>query len=119
MIQALKVGDIDLINEVPASAFETVKGFEGVTAIAQDGRYFNELIINSADPNNDPAPTGNPALADPVVRQAIALSIDKQDIVDIVLQGLLRGRLIVPPTWAEVFGKPQQRTSAWRSGQIL
>jgi peptide/nickel transport system substrate-binding protein len=63
MIQALKVGDIDLINEVPASAFATVEGFDGVTALAIDGRYFNELIINSADPNNDPAPTGNPALA--------------------------------------------------------
>ncbi|HEY6073010.1 MAG TPA: ABC transporter substrate-binding protein, partial [Anaerolineales bacterium] len=88
MIQALKVGDIDIINEVPATSFETVKGMENVTATAIDGRYFNELIINSVDPNHDPKPTGNPALADPVVRQAIALSINKQDIVDIVLQGL-------------------------------
>ncbi len=31
MIQALKVGDIDVISEVPATAFETVKGFENVT----------------------------------------------------------------------------------------
>jgi peptide/nickel transport system substrate-binding protein len=99
MIQALKVGDIDLINEVPASAFATVQGFDGVAALAIDGRYFNELIINSADPNNDPAPTGNPALADPVVRLAIAHSIDKQDIVDIVMQGLASpGDTIVPPT---------------------
>lgn len=99
MIQALKVGEIDLVNEVPASAFVTVEGFDGVTPVASDGRYFNELIINSADPNNDPAPTGNPALADPVVREAIALSINKQDIVDIVLQGLASpGDSIVPPT---------------------
>ncbi len=99
MIQALKVGDIDLVNEVPASAFATVQGFDGVTAIDADGRYFNELIINTADPNNDPAPTANPALADPVVRQAIAYSINKKDIVDIVLQGLgTPGDSIVPPT---------------------
>jgi len=99
MIQALKVGDIDLINEVPASAFASVQGFDGVKAIATDGRYFNELIINSVDPNNDPAPTGNPALADPVVREAIAYSINKQDIVDIVLQGLgTPADSIVPPT---------------------
>ncbi|MFN8387323.1 MAG: hypothetical protein U0X92_13005 [Anaerolineales bacterium] len=31
---------------MPASAFETVKGFEGVTAVAFDGRSFDELIIN-------------------------------------------------------------------------
>lgn len=99
MIQALKVGEIDLVNEVPASAFVTVQGFEGVTTIGVDSRYFNELIINSVDPNNDPAPTGNPALEDPVVRQAIAHAINKQDIVDIVLQGLATpGDSIVPPT---------------------
>jgi peptide/nickel transport system substrate-binding protein len=98
MIQALKVGEIDLLNDVPASAFETVKGFTGVTAIATDGRYFNELIINTVDPNNDPVPTGNPALADPVVRKAIAYSINKQDIVDIVIQGLATpADSIVPP----------------------
>ena len=99
MIQALKVGDIDLVNEVPASAFVTVQGFEGVKATAINGRYFNEVILNSADPNNDPAPTGNPALADPAVRLAIAYSMNKQDIVDIVAQGLATpGDTIVPPT---------------------
>jgi peptide/nickel transport system substrate-binding protein len=99
MIQALKAGDIDLINEVPASAFATVKGFEGVNALAIHGRYFNELIINSVSPDNDPAPTGNPALADPAVRLAIAHAIDKQDIVDIVMQGLgSPADTIVPPT---------------------
>lgn len=99
MVQALKVGDIDLVNEVPASAFETVKTFENVTATAIDGRYFNELIINSADPNLDPAPTGNPALADSAVRLAIAHSINKQDLVEVVAQGLASpGDTIVPPT---------------------
>jgi peptide/nickel transport system substrate-binding protein len=72
---------------------------EGVTAVAIDGRYFNELIINTVSPDNDPAPTGNPALADPAVRLAIAHSINKQDLVDIVLQGLgSPGDTIVPPT---------------------
>lgn len=99
MIQALKVGDIDLINELPASAFTTVQGYEGVTTISYPGRYFNELIINSVDPANDPAPTGNPALADPAVRLAIETAINRQDIVDIVLQGLATvGDTIVPPT---------------------
>ena len=99
MIQALKVGDIDLVNEVPATSFATVKTMENVTATDVEGRYFNELIVNSVDPNHDPAPTGNPALADPVVRQAISLAINKKDIVDIVLQGLASpGDSIVPPS---------------------
>jgi len=99
MIQALKVGDIELINEVPASGFAAVQGYEGVSALAIDGRYFNELIVNTVSPDNDPAPTGNPALADPAVRLAIAHAINKQDIVDIVVQGLgSPADTIVPPT---------------------
>jgi peptide/nickel transport system substrate-binding protein len=124
MIQALKVGEIDLINEVPASAFETVKGFENVEAISTDSRYFNELILNTVDPNNDPAPTGNPALADPVVREALALSINKQDLVDTVLQGLgSPGASIVPPTLGGGFWtSPNIKDVAFdttKAGQIL
>ncbi|MGE5249646.1 MAG: ABC transporter substrate-binding protein [Bacteroidota bacterium] len=99
MIQALKVGEVDMLNEVPATAFATVQGFENVKAVATDGRYLDELIINTVDPNNDPKPTGNPALADPAVRKAIALSINKQDIVDIALDGLGSPAVsLVPPT---------------------
>ena len=75
LVQALKVGDIEMVHEVPASAFDTVQGFEGVKSIAIDGRYFHQLIINSADPGLDPAPTGHPALADPAVRLAMAYAI--------------------------------------------
>ena len=99
LIQALKAGDIDATIEVPESAFETVQGFEGVEAIASDGRSFTELIINSADPNHDPAPTANPALRDPAVRLAMETAINRQDLIDIVLQGLgSHGDTIVPPT---------------------
>ena len=98
MVQALKVGDIDMLTSVPASAFATVKGFENVKATASDNSYFYQLIINSVDPNNDPAPTGNPALADPAVRLAMAHAINKQDIVDIVMQGLAAsGNSIIAP----------------------
>ncbi len=99
MVQALKVGDIDVISEVPATAFETVKGFQNVVAVAENGRYFNELVINSVAADNDPAPIRNPALEDPQVRLALAAAINKKDLVDIVLQGLgAPGDTIVPPT---------------------
>ncbi len=99
LIQALKVGDIDVVYEVPATAFETVKAMPGVTALAQEGRYFNELILNSVAETNDPAPKRNPAILDPAVRLAIAQSINKQDLVDVVLQGIgVPGDTIVPPT---------------------
>jgi peptide/nickel transport system substrate-binding protein len=99
MVQALKVGDIDVLSDVPASAFETVQGFDGVTAVAADGRSFTELIINSVSEDNDPPPTGNPALKDPAVRLALETAINRQDLIDIVLQGLgSPADSIVPPT---------------------
>ncbi len=99
MVQALKVGDIDMLTSVPASAFETVKGFQNVKTTAIENSYFYELIINTVDPNHKPAPTGNPALADPAVRLAIAHSINKKDFVDIVMQGLAApGDTIVAPS---------------------
>ena len=98
MVQALKVGDVDALTSVPASAYETVQGYANVKALAIENSYFYELIINSVDPNNDPTPTGNPALADPAVRLAMAYSINKQDLVEIVMQGLATpGDSIVAP----------------------
>jgi len=110
MVQALKVGDIDLTTELPNAAFETVKGFPDVQVVQQPSRSFDELIINSAPPDRDPAPSANPALRDPQVRLAMAHAIHKQDLVDIVLQGLgSPGTTIVPPTLGGGF---------WHNGDI-
>ena len=99
LVQALKVGDVDMMNEVPQTAFNTVKGFENVKAVQQPGRYLSELIINSVPADHDPAPKRNPALLDPQVRLAMSHAINKQDLVDVVLQGLgTPGTTIIPPT---------------------
>jgi peptide/nickel transport system substrate-binding protein len=99
MIQAIKVGDIDMIIDVPQSAFDSLKDVAGVEPVSVDGSYFDELIINSVPANHDPAPTKNPALDDPQVRLALAQSINKQDLVQIVMQDLGKpGVTIVPPT---------------------
>lgn len=99
LIQALKVGDVDFAAEVPTSAFKTVETFEGVTAVSISGRSLSELILNSAPDDHDPAPNRNPAITDPAVRLAIATAINKQDLVDVVLQGQgVPGVGIIPPT---------------------
>ncbi len=99
LVQALKVGDIDLTDEVPDSAFAAVQGFENVEAISRESLSITELIINSAPADHDPAPNRNKGLDDPQVRLAIATAINKQDLVDVVLQGNGKpGVTIIPPT---------------------
>lgn len=99
LVQSLRVGDIEMTTEVPDSAFAAVKGFENVKAISRASLSLTELIINSAPESHEPAPNRNPALADPQVRLAIATAINKQDLVDVVLQGNgAPGLNIIPPT---------------------
>jgi peptide/nickel transport system substrate-binding protein len=99
MVQALKVGDIEMMNEVPSSAFQTVKGLPNVTAISSPSRGLTELIINSVPATHDPAPKRNEALLDPQVRLALATAINKKDLVDVVLQGFGDpGATIIPPS---------------------
>jgi peptide/nickel transport system substrate-binding protein len=98
MSQALKVGDIDLVLEPPQSAFPAFSAMEDVQPVRIAGSYFDELIINSVPADHDPAPNKNPALDDPAVRLAIAYAINKQDITEVVMQGLATpGDTIVPP----------------------
>ncbi len=110
MVQALKVGDVDVLYSVPNSAFETVKGFANVVVAQTPSRSFDELIINVAREDRDPAPTANPALRDPQVRLALATAINKQDLVDVVLQGLGR------PAWSIV--APSLAGGFWHNPNI-
>ncbi|PWH13002.1 MAG: hypothetical protein DDG60_11355 [Anaerolineae bacterium] len=99
LIQALRVGDIELAAEVPTSAFQSVKEMKGVTAVSLTGRSLSQLILNSAPEDHDPAPNRNPAITDPAVRLAIATAINKQDLVDVVLQGQgMPGLSVIPPS---------------------
>ncbi len=99
LVQALKVGDIDLAVEVPDSAFNAVAGFENVKTVSVPGRNITELILNSAPEDHTPTPNRNPAILDPAVRLAIETAINKQDLVEVVLQGNgVPGVSIIPPT---------------------
>ena len=84
MVAALKSGELDAAEDIPGSAFtqlekddtfETVQGFQGAMA---------EVAINGGDGLKKP----HPALLDPVVREAIGHAIDKETIVNRVLNGL-------------------------------
>lgn len=110
LVQALKVGDVDAVTEVPNTAFQAVSKFENVKVVQEPGRSLSELIINSVPANHDPAPTRNKALEDPQVRLAIAYAINKPDLVQIVLQGLGKpGVTIIPPSLGNGF---------WQNNQI-
>jgi peptide/nickel transport system substrate-binding protein len=96
MVQALRVGEVDALVELPTTALEALKSTAGIKIVQRPSRALDELIINSAPAAKNP--TRNPALEDPQVRLAIAHAINKQDLVDIALQGLGQpGDTIIAP----------------------
>jgi peptide/nickel transport system substrate-binding protein len=98
MVQALRVGEIDALVELPTTALEALKSTAEIKIVQRPSRALDELIINSVPADHDPKPTRNPVLEDPQVRLAIAHAINKQDLVDIALQGLGQpGDTIIAP----------------------
>ncbi len=94
LVQAIKTGQVDMITEMPSTAFATLKTEPNVALVtgAPFAPYVSDIIFNQIDPANCPADvgvcSGHPALLDRNVRLALAHATDKQKIIDIVLLGL-------------------------------
>jgi peptide/nickel transport system substrate-binding protein len=110
MVQALKNGDVDYISGMPINLFKSLKNQEGIETNSAPDAGFTELGFNLYEPNPEvikefDAPktsTGNPALLDPRVREAINWAIDEDALTDKVLQGEgVPGSTLVPPVLAK------------------
>jgi peptide/nickel transport system substrate-binding protein len=85
MSAALKNGEIDAIYNLAPDLANQIEGESNITPInAQDGS-FTQLTINTG---SGKIGNGHPALEDVKVRQAIAHAIDKNALVERVLDGL-------------------------------
>jgi len=95
MEQALVDGDIDLITAVPIDSVNRLKADPHVQVISGPRAHLHVLAFNVSQTAQS---TGHPALQDPQVRLAIAQAIDKQQLIDSVLQGQgMPGLSIIPP----------------------
>ena len=84
---ALKAGDLDAIDDVPGKIFTAVAAGDvpNIIGIAGNQGSFSELAMNSSCPTG--IGDGHVALKDPNVRRAINWAIDRQLLVDKVLNG--------------------------------
>jgi len=101
MVAALERGEVDAAHDVPAESFEGLKGTEGIVAIQGEQGGFTEIGVNGGRPDDkrvDGIGNGNPALADPEFRKAIAHAIDKQTMIDRVSAGLGRPATTISPS---------------------
>ena len=101
-VTALKTGQIDAIENLPATSVQTIQS-SGFNLYTGPSLTYRTFIINSS-----PYKTTNLELQDPQVRQAFEYAIDRQKIVQTAWLGYAApGTTIVPPS-----------TGTWHDAQI-
>ena len=111
--QALIKGEIDFAEGLTADVFSTLEGQEGITTYAGSYSGFNELAFNmgAATADGKPIGDGNPQLQDQKVRLAISHAIDRQQMVDRILDGYgTPGSTIIPPLYTTLHVDPGTQT---------
>jgi peptide/nickel transport system substrate-binding protein len=97
MAEALKLGEVDIITEVPGAQFKSLLDVEGIVALEATSPSFSELAMNVWD---DPDSGGNPLLLDRNVRIAIEHAINRQHMIDAISFGYGEpGTTLVPPIY--------------------
>jgi peptide/nickel transport system substrate-binding protein len=80
MVQALKNGEIDIADAIQPSVFRSLEGLPDIATQEVVSDWWLNLAFNFGGQGPDADPL--PALEDHDVREAIAMAIDKQEIVD-------------------------------------
>jgi peptide/nickel transport system substrate-binding protein len=89
MAQALRRGEIDFAEDLPANIFNSLKGAKGITTVPAIGPNFDELAFNTGAALDTGKPIGNghPALKDKRVRLALADAVDTKTLREKVYGG--------------------------------
>ncbi|MGI8332657.1 ABC transporter substrate-binding protein [Actinomadura scrupuli] len=125
-VAALRSGQLDYIGSLQPTQFKALRGQKNMRTIREVGNGWRSLEVNSGarTRSGKAIGTGNPLLADPVVRRAIALSIDKQTLVTKVLDGMGQAAEgYLPPAWPQWKWVPspadRQRFDPAAAGKLL
>ena len=107
-----------------ATQFDALKGRQNLTTDQQVQRLDRGRDqLRSQDPHGWPIGTGNPILADPRVREAIALAINRHELVSKVLDGKgVVGAGYLPPASPSGCGTPPRASRYYdpaKANQIL
>jgi peptide/nickel transport system substrate-binding protein len=85
MVQALKSGEVDIVDSLEPSLFNSLKGDPNIGLQTADGGCWGNLAFNFG--GQGPDDTHHPAAEDVRVRQAVSYAIDRKAIIDKVYQG--------------------------------
>jgi peptide/nickel transport system substrate-binding protein len=104
LAEALKQGEIDFAYLDTPNVFNSLKGEPNIETYNGVRPEFDEIAMNTgsayqpSDPPFKPHGDGHPALTDPVVRRAIRMAINSEEVTEKVHLGFAQpGTTIIPP----------------------
>ena len=110
MVQALKTGEIDFAEDVPALQLDALNGEDGIKTQLGTSPAFEEIAFNtgSVDLDTDePIGDPNPAVLDPAFRYALGFAIDRDLLVERAYQGAGEaGDTIIPSAYSNYHYDP-------------
>ncbi|HLR63755.1 MAG TPA: ABC transporter substrate-binding protein [Lentibacillus sp.] len=84
---AAKAGEVDIASVPPSFAEEDIQGMDLVELESVDNRGIMFPFVPEGDKTGEGFPIGNDVTADKTIRKAINIAVDRQALVDGVLQG--------------------------------
>jgi peptide/nickel transport system substrate-binding protein len=104
-IAALQNGDVDMTTDTPTTAVPAIRNNKDLALVLADPLIadLRDIIFNQIKPEDCPTNkggkcTGNPALRDVNVRKALAMAMDKNQVITVGKSGLATpGLTLVPP----------------------
>jgi peptide/nickel transport system substrate-binding protein len=108
-VAALRSGQLDQLGGVTATQFGTLQSAKNIEAYQQASSGWTAMEVNSGaqTKSGKPIGTGNPILKDATVRQAIALAINRPELVKKILDGRgISGAGYLPPGYPQWSWKP-------------
>lgn len=103
-VAALRSGQLDEFDNLTATQYEALKHAKGIKLVPSVSNAWTAIEVNpgAATKSGKQFGTGNPALRDPRVRDAIELAINKQELVSKVWDGLaVAGAGYLPPAYPQ------------------
>lgn len=110
-VAALRSGALDEVGagNLTATQYQALKHVPGISAYATESNAWTAIEINTGARTKSGKKFGdaNPILADPVVRRAISLAINRKELVSKILNGLgVPGAGYLPPAFKQFWWNP-------------
>src|SRR5690625_4564035 len=84
---AAKAGEVDVVSITPSFAEQEVSGMKRVALDTVDNRGIVFPYVESGEETEDGAPIGNDVTADETIRKAIDIAVNREALVEGVLDG--------------------------------